>query len=80
MGGWATVAGLFVYVSIFLMYAANRRITMVSPWVAVFFAPATGILLFALMRSMILTISRGGVVWRGTLYPLGELRRNAGRW
>jgi GT2 family glycosyltransferase len=80
MGGWTTVAGLLTYASILLTYAANRRITQVSPWLAMFFAPATAILLFALMRSMILTIKRGGVVWRGTLYPLDELRRNAGRW
>jgi len=73
MGGWAAVAGV-------LTYAANRRVTQASPWVAIFFAPATGILLFALVRSTVLTLWRGGVVWRGTLYPLEELRRNAGSW
>jgi hypothetical protein len=47
--------------------------------VAIFFAPAIAVLLFALMRSMVLTLKRGGVKWRGTFYPLKELRRNAGR-
>jgi glycosyltransferase involved in cell wall biosynthesis len=79
-GGWATVAGLLTYAFIALTYAANRRVTQVSPWVAVLFAPATGILLFALARSMVLTLRRGGVVWRGTLYPLEVLRQNAGSW
>jgi glycosyltransferase involved in cell wall biosynthesis len=79
-GGWAAMAGVLTYAFIALTYAANRRLTQVSPWVAVLFAPATGILLFALARSMVLTLRRGGVVWRGTFYPLEALRRNAGNW
>jgi glycosyltransferase involved in cell wall biosynthesis len=77
-GGWATAAGLLVYAFIALTYAANRRVTQVAPWLAVLFAPATAILLYALVRSMILALKRNGVAWRGTLYPLDELRRNAG--
>jgi hypothetical protein len=79
-GGWAAVAGLLTYAFIGITYTANRRVTQVSPWLAVFFAPATAILLFALARSMILALKRGGVDWRGTRYPLDEVRRNAGRW
>jgi hypothetical protein len=80
-GGWATVAGLLTYVFIGLSYVANRPVTQAPPWVAIFFAPAVAVLLFALVRSMILTLKRGGVKWRGTLYPLDELRRSAGhRW
>jgi glycosyltransferase involved in cell wall biosynthesis len=79
-GGWATVAGLLIYASIALTYAANRRVTQASPWLAVVFAPAVAVFLFALMRSMILTLKRNGVIWRGTFYPLSELRRNAGNW
>jgi len=30
---------------------------------------------FALLRSMVLALWRGGIIWRGTLYPLDELRR-----
>ncbi len=77
-GGWATVAGLFTYVCIALAYVANRRVTQVSAWTVLFFAPATAIVLYAFLRSMRLTLLRNGVEWRGTLYPLKELRRNAG--
>ncbi len=79
-GGRAALAGVMTYAFIALTYAANRRVTQVSPWVALLFAPATGILLFAMLRSMVLTLRRGGVIWRGTLYSLKELRRNAGSW
>jgi hypothetical protein len=36
------------------------------------------LLLYALLRSLIVTLWRQGVVWRGTFYPLRELRRQAG--
>ena len=76
-GGWLTVAGLLIYAFIGLAYAANRRITQTWPWLAVLFSPATAIVLFTLMRSMILALSRKGVYWRGTRYPLDELRKHA---
>lgn len=78
-GGWALAAGLITYASIALAYGANRRATGVSSWYAVFFAPAVAIVLFATLRSMVLALVRNGVDWRGTRYPLAELRRHAGR-
>lgn len=58
-------------------YAA-RHFTCV-PLLYVLTLPAGALLLaWAMLRSMILTLARGGVVWRGTFYPLGELRRHSG--
>ena len=39
-GGWAFAAGLLTYLSIALTYQANRRETLASPWLSIFFAPA----------------------------------------
>jgi hypothetical protein len=38
-----------------------------------------GAVLFAymLLRSMVVTLRQGGIIWRGTFYPLAELRRGA---
>jgi glycosyltransferase involved in cell wall biosynthesis len=33
------------------------------------------IVIYIILRSMIVTLARGGVVWRGTFYPLEELKR-----
>ena len=33
-------------------------------------------LMFALLRSMVVVLVKGGVVWRGTYYPLRDLRRH----
>ena len=65
--------------SIALTYQANRRATLVPPWLAVFFAPAATVVLYALLRSMVVALVRNGVDWRGTRYPLEELRRHAER-
>jgi glycosyltransferase involved in cell wall biosynthesis len=79
-GGWALVAGLATYGGIAMMFYANRRLSGVSPLAAVLFAPATAVISFGILRSAVLTVWRNGVNWRGTHYPLRELRRNAVRW
>lgn len=76
-GGWNRVAGLLTYVGILLAYHASRRVTRVPAWYALVFAPSVVLVGWALLRSMILALARGGVIWRGSLYPLNELRRAA---
>jgi hypothetical protein len=46
-------------------------------WVAAFPAAAL-VFLYAMARSTMLTLVRRGVVWRGTFYPLRELREHLG--
>lgn len=42
--------------------------------------PVSAVLvLYAMLRSMILTLVRRGIVWRGTFYPLRQLRQHSGR-
>jgi cellulose synthase/poly-beta-1,6-N-acetylglucosamine synthase-like glycosyltransferase len=76
-GGWNAVAGLLTYVGLVLVYQSSSRATRVPAWYAVTFAPAVLLLAWAMLRSMFLALTRGGVVWRGTLYPLADLRRAA---
>jgi hypothetical protein len=42
------------------------------------FPAAALVFVYAMVRSTVLTLTRGGVVWRGTFYPLSELREHAG--
>jgi acetyl-CoA carboxylase carboxyltransferase component len=79
-GGWALPAGLLTYASIALVFCANRRLNGVSPAMAVLFAPSAAIAGYGFLRSVVLTLSRIGVTWRGTHYPLSDLRRNALPW
>jgi glycosyltransferase involved in cell wall biosynthesis len=77
-GGWTMAAGLLTYAGLGLVYQSGRRVTGVPAWHALLFAPAVLIIGYGFLRSMMLALLRGGVVWRGTLYPLSELRRAAG--
>ena len=79
-GGWGLAAGLFTYAAIALCFQANRRLTGISPWTAILFGPSVAVLAWAFARSGVLTLVRGGVVWRGTLYPLKELRQGCLQW
>ncbi len=79
-GRWGVAAGLTNYAGIALAVQANRRITGISPWAVMWFGPSAVVFAWALARSAVLTLWRGGVVWRGTLYPLKELRQGCLRW
>ena len=46
-------------------------------WLTAFPAAAL-VFLYAMARSAVLTLVRQGVVWRGTFYPLAELREHVG--
>lgn len=79
-GPWGVAACLTLYLSVALSFHANRKLNNISPLLAILYAPSVLILAWAFLRSMILTLKRGGVVWRGTLYPLAELKRAMIPW
>jgi glycosyltransferase involved in cell wall biosynthesis len=76
---WPSLASLVALAALYWRYRRfadpNGPLTML--WLLTF--PAAALLfVHAMMRSTVLTLIRGGVVWRGTFYPLRELREQAG--
>jgi GT2 family glycosyltransferase len=63
--------------SIAFLYFLSSRQSRVSPWNAVFFPLSASLIAYSILRSMLITLKQGGVTWRGTFYPLAELRKNA---
>ena len=57
---------------------AGRYFSGLSLFWALTLPVAAVLVLYAMLRSMILTVARGGIVWRGTFYPLADLRKNIG--
>jgi glycosyltransferase involved in cell wall biosynthesis len=58
---------------------ASRYFNGVSTAYALALPLATVLAIYGMLRSMVLTLGRGGIVWRGTFYPLRELRKQSGR-
>lgn len=74
-GSWAPTVAFFAMLLnavpasiIARRFGWPRWIGALATWVMI-------ALFFAGVRSMILTLRRGGVAWRGTSYPLAQLRR-----
>ena len=79
-GGWWTVtASILALGSAVEMYRyCERHINGVPIYYLLLLPAATCIIVYMLLRSLIVTLVRQGIVWRGTFYPLAELRKNAG--
>ena len=70
---WPALCAILVPV---LTLAAILREARASVLAALLAPAAALVFVYACARSILLTYARGGIVWRGTFYPLGELRRN----
>lgn len=75
---WMRGATAVTLLALIALYRYYRQYTGIAAWYAFTFPFAACLVLYAVLRSMLLTLVRGGVVWRGTHYPLAELRKYAG--
>jgi GT2 family glycosyltransferase len=68
---------ILTLIAIAALYVLSSRHSRIPTWYAALFPAGAALFLYSLLRSAITTIQQGGVTWRGTFYPLSELRRNA---
>jgi glycosyltransferase involved in cell wall biosynthesis len=73
--GWARAPYGVALASLFAIYAGMSWNSDIPPYYFVLHPISTTLFAYTMLRSMSLTLGRGGVVWRGTFYPLEELRR-----
>ena len=71
---WSRAGYAVAVVSIFFVHVLLRRISGISPAFFITHPIAAGLSVVALFRSAWLAWRQGGIIWRGTLYPLDELR------
>jgi hypothetical protein len=75
--GWALGLAM-VAVAIMLAFHAGVDVVMrVSPLYALTYPLGALILAYMLLRSAVVTLRQGGIIWRGTFYSLEELKRGA---
>jgi GT2 family glycosyltransferase len=65
--------------AIVALYGQARRLGGISVWTAFGFPFSVALFVYSMLRSMVVVLSARGVTWRGTFYPLAELRKNAER-
>lgn len=76
--GPARWAGVVTLVALLLLNLRYWRQTAISPAYLLLFPVSTLLFVVTMLCSMTAAWRRGGVLWRGTLYPLKDLRRSAG--
>lgn len=67
---------LVVVVLVLAMFADSARFHRARPWYALGYPLTSALFVFILVRTMTLNLLQGGIYWRGTFYPLEELKRN----
>jgi glycosyltransferase involved in cell wall biosynthesis len=73
--GWARLGyGLAVLMIAGIYYGMSDR-SNIAPGYVVLHPISTVLFAYAVARSTIVTLAQGGITWRGTKYPLSELRK-----
>jgi GT2 family glycosyltransferase len=82
LGGLLFASGAARNLSVVCVLAAGAthmkngvRLCLASPLYALTFPLGAVLLSYTLLRSMVVTLWRGGVLWRDTFYPLKDLRK-----
>ena len=73
--GWARLPYAIALASMFLVYLGLSWRSSVPAYYFLLHPVSTAMFTYTLLRSMILTLWNDGIVWRGTKYPLEELRK-----
>ena len=73
--GWSRVPYGVALAAMFFLYAGIWRQGEIHPWYFFLHPVSTTLFIYTMLRSTFLTLWNGGVEWRGTKYPLEELRK-----
>jgi glycosyltransferase involved in cell wall biosynthesis len=73
--GWARLGYGVALFSMFSIYVGMSTKSDIPPYYFILHPVSTALFVYTMLRSTFLTLGRGGVVWRGTFYPLDELRK-----
>jgi hypothetical protein len=72
---WARLPYAIALACMFFLYAGMSAYSDVRPWYFLLHPVATLLFIYTMLRSMLFTLWNGGVEWRGTFYPLDELKK-----
>jgi hypothetical protein len=73
--GWARIPYALALLAMFSIYVGMSWRSSIPPYYFVLHPISTVLFVYTMLRSMFLTLGRGGIEWRGTFYPLDELKK-----
>jgi hypothetical protein len=73
--GWARLPYAVALASMFLIYLGMSWRSKVPPYYFLLHPVSSVLFIYTLLRSMFQTLSNDGVMWRGTMYSLDELKK-----
>lgn len=73
--GFARAGYCVALISMFAIYAGMSKKSDIPARYFLLHPISTMLFVYTMLRSMLLTLGRGGVTWRGTFYPIAALRR-----
>ncbi len=73
--GWQKLPYAIALSSMFLIYLGMSWRSKVPAYYFALHPVSTVLFVYTLLRSMVLTLRNDGIIWRGTKYPLEELRK-----
>ena len=73
--GWERLPFAIALGSLLMIYVGMSWRSSVPPYYFLLHPFSTALFIYTLLRSMSLTLWNDGIVWRGTKYPLEELRK-----
>jgi glycosyltransferase involved in cell wall biosynthesis len=73
--GWARLPYALALASMFAIYIGMSWKSDVPAYYFALHPLSTSLFVYTILASTTLTLARGGVVWRGTFYPLEDLRK-----
>ena len=76
LSGWTQIIYITTALLIMLTVADCARFHHSRSWYAVGYPLSAALFVYILLRTMLLNILQGGIRWRGTFYPLKELKAN----
>ncbi len=73
--GWARLGYAVALFSMFSIYVGMSTKSDIPPYYFALHPISSALFVYTMLRSTFLTLWRGGVLWRGTFYPLAELKK-----
>jgi glycosyltransferase involved in cell wall biosynthesis len=73
--GWLRLPYVVALGAMFAIYIGMSMRSKVPPYYFLLHPVSTTLFIYTLLRSMVLTLWNDGIEWRGTKYPLEELRK-----